>query len=240
MKKNFKYIGMIIGVFLICFIFAFGQIFAVVKIDVYYQKTPINVKTDEVIEASGIKLKTNIFSINEKAITNNVNRYYSDNTVSIIDVERVFPNKIILHIKERIPVFAILYNSNDYDYVLTDDNFVSSTFVSIDSVDFSKVIKVNGVQVENTFNTPNIIKMNEIRKGFSHSGINEEALSAFIKEITLEGDTATIFLRDYDESKMIIDISNNELIVDYTINVYNFFVDAPIAERYNATFQLED
>ena len=107
MKKRFKYIGVIIGICLISFIFAFGQIFAVTKIEVYYAKTPIQAKTNEIIDASGLKLKTNIFSIDESVLINNVNRNYTDKSVSLIDVERVFPNRVIFHVKERIIVFAV-------------------------------------------------------------------------------------------------------------------------------------
>ena len=232
--KNAKYIGIIAGFCLIGLIFAFGQIFSVAKIDVYYEKAPQTAKTEEIIQASGISIGNNIFTIDEKAASQGVEAFYSDNSVAVLNIERIFPNKVLLHVKERIPVFAIPVKDEAEKWVITDQNFVRSQIVlSRDSL-FNTLIMVQGCQVSNTFNTPDIIKLNEIRIGFNELGIAEEALNAFIKSIVFEEGNAAIVLRNYEEAQLVIDISSNENIISNIKLKYNAFLALSVEDRFGA------
>lgn len=233
--KKAKYIGIIAGLCLISLVFAFGQIFAVAKIDVFYEKTPLFAKTEEVIDSSGISLGANIFSIDEKAASKNIAEFYTDGSVEVVDIERIFPNKVLIYIKERLPVFAIPIKGDAGRYVVTDESFFINIYRK-DNEGLEDLIVVSGITVENTFNTPNIYKLNEIRKGINALGIGEEALLAFVESIVFSEDIARVYLRHYNNICLEIDITKDNKIISKIAEKYALFINAEIAERQNKVY----
>ncbi len=231
--KNAKYIGIIAGICLIGIVFAFGQIFSIAKIDVYYEKAPLTAKTNEIVQASGINLGANIFTVDEKAAAKRVEAFYIDNSVAVLDIERVFPNKVILYVKERSPVFAIPLKNQIEKVVITDQNFVRSQIFDTNNATLDTLINVEGCAISNTFNTPEIIKLNEIRKGFNSLGIADEALTAFIESIVFE-ENVVIILRNYNGTKLNIDISSDAKISNNLILKYNQFLALSAQDRFGA------
>jgi hypothetical protein len=234
--KKAKYAGIISGLCLVAIILAFGQVFSIAKIDVFYEKAPLQAKTDQIIEASGIKPRANIFTVDEKAAAKKVEAYYSDGSVDVTDIERIFPNKVLIYVKELVPVFAIPVKGDPACIVVTDENFIRNQIYSADFNEYDNIIKVSGFTVENTFNTSNIIKLKEIRKAFGELGIREEALVAFIEEIVYEDNLARIYLRNYDRACLVVNIAENENIGAGVKEKYQKFLDTQIAQRYSALF----
>lgn len=231
--KNAKYLGIIAGICLIALIFAFGQLFAVRKIDVYYHKAPLKAKTGEIIQASGIGIGTNIFIIDEKATIKKVEAYYGDCSVAVVSIERIFPNQVLLYVKERVPVFALALKSDAEKWVITDEGFSLSQIVTQSSYsDFNSLIKIEGFVVENTFNTQNVVKLNEIRKGFNALGIEEEALSTFIEKIAFEDGQARIYLRYYQGATLTININEDKNIISNVEQKYTVFLALDIQSRF--------
>ena len=75
------------------------------------------VSSEELKELSGIGESNNLFTISKKEIREKIgkNPYIGD-----IKINRVFPNKIKLVVKERTPDFLVQYNEGEYIYI--DDN----------------------------------------------------------------------------------------------------------------------
>ncbi len=231
--KNAKYLGIIAGICLIAIIFAFGQLFSVKKIDVYYYKAPLRVKTEEVIQASGISIGTNIFIIDEKSAIKRVEAYYGDYSVAVVSIERIFPNQVLLYVKERVPVFALPLKDEAEKYVITDESFALSRIVAQSECnDFDNLIKIVGITIENTFSTPNVAKLNEIRKGFNTLGIGEEALATFIESIAFEDNQAKICLRHYQGASLLINIEEDKNIISNVEQKYTAFLALDIQSRF--------
>ena len=67
---------------------------------------------EELLTALGIRYKMNIFTLSEKKATENF-----DNNISLlklINIERIFPNKVKVTVLKRYPLYEINYNDNYY------------------------------------------------------------------------------------------------------------------------------
>ena len=60
---------------------------------------------DKIIAASGLKINKNVLFIKEKQIIANIQAKYPQ--VKVTNVERVFPNKVIIYVTVRVPVLAV-------------------------------------------------------------------------------------------------------------------------------------
>ncbi|MCI5819054.1 MAG: FtsQ-type POTRA domain-containing protein, partial [Acidaminococcus sp.] len=60
---------------------------------------------DKIIAASGLKINKNVLFIKEKQIIVNIQAKYPQ--VKVTNVERVFPNKVIIYVTVRVPVLAV-------------------------------------------------------------------------------------------------------------------------------------
>lgn len=60
---------------------------------------------DKIIAASGLKINKNVLFIKEKQIIANIQAKYPQ--VKVTNVERVFPNKVIIYVTVRVPILAV-------------------------------------------------------------------------------------------------------------------------------------
>lgn len=60
---------------------------------------------DKIIAASGLKINKNVLFIKEKQIIANIQSKYPQ--VKVTNVERVFPNKVIIYVTVRVPILAV-------------------------------------------------------------------------------------------------------------------------------------
>ena len=79
--------------------------------------------------------------------------------MDIESIERVFPNKVIINIKQRLPVAAISVDGGGY--ALADIDFQLDKIVGETEVDFSCLIAAPYLSVSDTFNTPPMKRFRE-------------------------------------------------------------------------------
>lgn len=190
-----KHIALISCILIFALIVTMGRLFLIKSVEVAFARQPVFADESEIISASKLKLNSNIFTVDEKKLKDNVSEYYSDNSVSIVDVERVFPNKVILHAKERLPVLAIANAKGGY--IPTDIDFQLVNTVAELPAGYN-FIHVSGISVENDFNLTEFREIREALSSLIDSGLKEEALPVFIKEIKCESSKISFILRSGD------------------------------------------
>ena len=202
MKK--KYIAIIICVIFIALIVLFSNIFLIKTVEVVFEGQPKSATKEEILTASQIELNTNIFNLNEKRVKENICRYVDNNLISVIEIERQFPNKVKLVIKERRPIIIVPYkNSQSGQCIPTDIDFQLVKERDINQIDFD-AIWIKGVYADKTFNINHFLQINEILKQFLEIGFTEESLIAFISEIEVKADTIHLYTR-FGDGEFIFD-----------------------------------
>lgn len=73
-----------------------------------------------IVNESGIKRGTSIFAVDEEKATRNIEKSYP--YAKVIKIERKFPNKVVIEMVNRSPVFCLPVNGQD-DYILLDREF---------------------------------------------------------------------------------------------------------------------
>ncbi|MDD4316172.1 MAG: FtsQ-type POTRA domain-containing protein, partial [Clostridia bacterium] len=158
--KN-KYITITVGILIVIAIVVFGNVFLIKSIDVVFERKPLNVNEANIVEASKIAIGSNIFSLDEKSAAAGIADFYPNNTVYVQSIERVFPNKVIIYVKERTPVLSVAYDDGGEECIPTDIDFQMTRKALIADIDFDKIIIVSGVSVLNTFNTSEFLRLKE-------------------------------------------------------------------------------
>ncbi len=119
-----KYVAIIISVVLVIIILVFSNIFLIKTVEVIFDKSPQITNEDEILTLANIKLNSNIFNLNEKEVIDSIANHFTDNTVAVTDIQRSFPNKVKLHIKERMPIMVVSYSAEDsQECIQTDIDF---------------------------------------------------------------------------------------------------------------------
>lgn len=120
-KKLIISLGVILGVVLIIVILNF-TLFALKSVEIDF-KNESNIFTEESKESIAnndvIKKGTSIFALSKKNITNTLEK---DNPyLKVINIETVFPNKIIIHCAQREETYAV--KASDTKYFICDSEF---------------------------------------------------------------------------------------------------------------------
>lgn len=195
-----KYTAFILATLLLAGIIVFGNIFLIKSVEVVFEKTPNLTNQDTIVYASQIVMNTNIFTIDEDKISKNIVEYYPNNSVAVLDIERKFPNKVIIYVKERKPLLIVSYETESgSECIPTDINFQMTARKEKSDIDFVG-IKLSGITVTNTFNLPVFKATNEILKAFIELDFNEDGIATFIKEIKISSTKIEIILRNGDTS----------------------------------------
>lgn len=230
--KN-KYLAIFLATLLLAGIIVFGNIFLIKSIDVVFEKNPTFSNQEAVVNASKIAMNTNIFTLDESKATENIVSHFPNNTIAVLDIERKFPNKVIIYIKERKPLLIVSYNvENGEECIPTDMNFQMTDRKAKNEIDFD-AIKVSGVAVTNTFNLAPFKAMNEIIKTFGELNFSEEGIVTFIKEIKISTSKIEIILRNGDSSFELC-TENEASLNEQTKQAYEEFLALPYYERNTA------
>lgn len=119
MKKKIAVVA--ICILLVSLVSILGGIFNVHSIKVVFLDKNENMSTSDVLAQSGLELRSSILNINEKTIKAKISKAYPDRSVVPYDIERVFPNNVIIKVKGNSPLFCI--KSIDGKTFLTDLDF---------------------------------------------------------------------------------------------------------------------
>ena len=151
MKK--RYLSVAIGLIIVAVITIFGNICKVNKVEVEFEKEPVFVDAVEIFENSKIKMGSSILSLNENVVKKNVMESYEENLIAVTDIVRVFPNKIIIYCVEHTPMVAVNVKGENGVYAIADGDFQLDKKVAKEEADLSSLILIEGVEVDDTYNT---------------------------------------------------------------------------------------
>ncbi len=224
MKKTI--IGVSIGLIIIILIIVFGQVFKINYIDVDFENNVTECDQSDIVTYADISINTNIFVINEKEIKAKVEKKFSNNAIKVTDIVRVFPNKITIHIRENIPIFKIKTeisrnNTVINGFVTPDVNFQRTTVYSESTVINKKLVDVNNLVINNSFNIKGCVLLQKIAKVLMESEVKEEAIPYLINSIEFTDNFIKII---FEGTNAIIRIANSD-----KETVYNEF-----KEKYKA------
>ena len=186
MKRN--PLPILIAVVIIAVISTMGAILRVKEISV--EISGENVIAEDIVNFSRIKEGGSILSLNEIDAINRIESAYSDNSVKVEGIERVFPNKVVIYVKERTPIFAVKRKNTD-KYVLTDIDFQMSRKVE-NNVDITSYIVVKGVEADVSFDNDNFKILNGV---FSALDDRTDNVKGLVSEVQF-GDVIFITTRD--------------------------------------------
>lgn len=142
-KKRLIIIGVILGVFVALGLF-FGLIFNVKSVEVDFATSTNRVESyqkEDVLKASGIKKGSNLLFAN---YSNNINKLEKEFPFARFEVVRTFPNRVIIYIYERKPVFRVEDDAGFwqiYDEHLKCLEIVSKMKISENNNDKQPIIK---------------------------------------------------------------------------------------------------
>lgn len=105
--------GSVIGVIAVLVIFCF-TLFAVRTVFVNPRtSTDLNFPTQEqIVEAGGVPYGKPVFFVNKSKIKENIEQAYP--YVEVVNIETVFPAKLIVHVRQRQEVYAFVHGNNIY------------------------------------------------------------------------------------------------------------------------------
>jgi len=117
-KRNLIIIGSIVG-FIVLLTILFGTLFSLKKITVDYATTTFRVEEynkEDIVSASKIKKGKNIVFAE---YDNSEKRLEKEFPYAKFNIVRVFPNRVIIYVYERTPVFRVL--KNGFWYIFDED-----------------------------------------------------------------------------------------------------------------------
>ncbi|MBO5395127.1 MAG: FtsQ-type POTRA domain-containing protein [Clostridia bacterium] len=112
-KKVIAWVSSLVVIIGLCVLLSF-TFFSVkeVELDFRTSKTNITATDEEIIEASGIKEGGTIFFRNKAAYAENIESEFA--YINVINIESVFPSKLVVHLAEREEVYAVKGEDNFY------------------------------------------------------------------------------------------------------------------------------
>lgn len=236
MKK--KYIIISICVVIIALIAVCGQVFTVRNIGVvFYNKTGLADEAD-ILAASGLDSRNNIFNVKESEIKRKISAAFPDNSIVVTNVERRFPDEVVIYVKERTPVFKIEVNSSSEEksFVATDKDFQRGKIQKEDELASLKLITVTGYVVNDSFDVKECVALRNIAKALTDKNMSEEALPYFIESVDVSGDELTIKLAETG-ALLYVDIDKAE---EETADLYCRYLDMDYSARNNAVLRVEN
>ena len=236
MKKGI--IITIVFVIVIAMFLAGGQIFTVRHVNVVFEnKTGITDESD-IISVVGLDKRNNIFSVNERELKTKVSDKYADHSIVVTDVVRSFPDTVTIYVKERTPILLIKVYSptGDERYVPTDKDFQRGTVYNKgDSALGLKLIKVTGIEVKDSFNTPELSLLRAVLNIFVSFGFEESALPYFLEEVSYdEGEYLSLTVAGTGAKFLIGENADKTLIKA----AYEEYVATPDDEKVNKVFEI--
>jgi hypothetical protein len=219
-----KYISIIISIVLVALIITLGQIFTIKNVEVEFNNQTDITSTGEILEIIGIDTNTNIFSLKESEITQTVSQYY--NNAIDIDIERTFPNTVIIHVEERLPIYLMTSSNSVYTGSITTDKDFQRSDIYNEEDDLT-LITVNNYTVQSSFNTEECIRLREFSNTLINLGMEDSSIVVLIESITIEEETLTINLRN-NNAVWVVEKDN---IITQTEQFYNSYILLSPLER---------
>ncbi|MEG2454489.1 MAG: FtsQ-type POTRA domain-containing protein, partial [Clostridia bacterium] len=177
-----------------------GTVFTIDTIDVDFD-LPQSEKVEQelsasVVSASGLKIGKNVFTVSESTMVKNIQAKVPN--VKILGVERIFPNKVVIHASRRIAVLAIPFKQNqssNFNYAIVDSEMVVLEIKDELPRGLSSVL---GFQLIGNYNIAvgkelsvkfgkEVYYLQNIAVSFMKAGLNSEEFSSFVSKISFVG-----------------------------------------------------
>lgn len=167
------------------------------RIDVVFDTIPIGFNQDKILELARINTGDPIFILNETKIIEQIESGFSDNSVKVKNIERIFPNKIEISIFERLPVCAVRIE-NSTNFALADVDFQLNRIVTDEEAKDYIVLLGENMRIQNDFNIKHITMVRQIFLAFIKINVPYYALHKFIESIYCDSleSKYTVKLRD--------------------------------------------
>jgi hypothetical protein len=146
---------------------------------------------------------------------------YEDNSIAVTDIVRVFPNKIIIYCIEHVPTCLVERKYNNDVYAVADCDFQLNKVVNKTEVDVNDYVLIEGVMVEDSYNTPQFKTLNKVFRTIDNEGLTlAEQPKVFSKVL-------------YSESKITLYTRSGEIIeCDYS----TVTVEEAVSRAYKSHF----
>lgn len=193
--------------------------------------------SEEIIDTSLITQGKNIFSISEsKAITNieQANSY-----IKVTSIERIFPNKIIIHITLRVPIVAIPINNSD-NHIITDWELNVIDIVSPDDELYINSTEIKGIEVtidgqaEDIIGTkieePTLAPIVSIATAAKNLGISDEGFRIFFEHIDFTRPYYA-YIKTNSGVTLALVVGTDTSIEDQFQSVYSIYVGLDINDN---------
>lgn len=197
-----KHVVLIVGLVLIAAIALInGLLFRVKTVTVDFDtETSIQAEEGEaekIIAASGIKKGKNIFGVSESRMIKNINAALPG--VRVVNIERIFPNRIVIHVSKRVPVYLMKYRQNTSDvakYVVVDGDMVVLGFYD-EKPDEQSFVFVDGFELVGKYTIEtgrtlpvefgkSIYYLQNVAAGMYNCKLTPAQFIAFIKKVKFE------------------------------------------------------
>ncbi len=129
----------------------FWTLFALSSVSVQFHSTKINLQglsDKEIVEAGGFKYGECVLFEGKKGYEKNLKNATKNNKlfayIRVLNIETVFPNKMIIHVAEREELFSVV--TEEHTYVCDRDLRV----LRIDPEEQPNTIDVNGLKIKST------------------------------------------------------------------------------------------
>lgn len=128
-KKLFISLSVVAGFLLFCIILMF-TLFRVhsVKLNFKNQTSKFNAEAEtDIVNSSGVSFSTPVFVVNKTKMKENLEK--RNPYLKVINIETVFPNKLVIHCAEREETYCIKISENLY-YICDDEFKVLTSYDS--------------------------------------------------------------------------------------------------------------
>lgn len=199
-----KHVALIAGLVLIA-VFALlnGLLFRVKTVTVDFD-TESSIRAEEgeaerIIAASKLKKGKNIFGVSESRMIKNIAAELPD--VRVVNIERIFPNRIVIHVSKRVAVYVIKYRQNTTDiakYVAVDGDMVALEFFE-EKPDEQSYVFVDGFELVGRYSIEigktlpvefgnQIYYLQNVAAGFYNMNLTPRQFVAFIAKVGFSDD----------------------------------------------------
>ncbi len=174
-------------------------VFTVKEVTVLNKVESQEIVVESIIASSDIHIGTNIFAISEKKTKELIEASHS--YLRVDDIERFFPNKVVIHVSVRTPYMAIKVAGTDM-YALVDGslkildiveatNSIYAPCTKVYGIEVSNPMKGNKLNIDNTYNA----KLATIANVAEKENLDGSAFLHFFESITFDGDNDVVNIK---------------------------------------------
>ena len=187
-----------------------GAVFVVKDIDIARLEGLENntqIKDSDIIATTKISYGKSIFAISESKVVTNIESTYP--TLKVRSIERVFPNKIIIKVIERVPMIAIRFKGGN-EYLILDNNMCAIKKVSVTESDKAEKLNnlciVDGFELEGTKDIflgkqlpriygDEVIIIQHILSGLIHENMELKQINEFMSRLIFDKGVKKVYLQ---------------------------------------------